>query len=470
MSASISQFRSQADSAINDLPLQEAIDTATGNFWRGREGALEELPDSEGLRDHFKAIRSATLAQLDEHLESFESNAKAAGTHVHWAEDAAEACRIVIDIGKTRGVTLATKGKSMASEEIHLGVALEEAGIESVETDLGEWIIQLAGDPPFHIIAPAIHKRRDEIVTLIENASGESLQSAEIEDLVAASRRLLRSRFLSAGMGITGGNILVSETGSLVLVENEGNGRFVSASPPVHIALVGLEKVVPTWDDAAVWLQLLARSSTGQPLSVYTNVVTGPRKVDDEDGPEEVHIILLDNGRSQLLGGKYEEILQCIRCGACLNICPVYREVGGHTYRSPYSGPIGAVITPLLMGLEEYPALPQASSLCGACRDVCPARIDLPRMLVELRNDEVEQGLVPWSVRRAEEAAAWMLMDVDRYRRLTGLMRTAQLPVLKDGDLRMPSFLDPSKGRKLKGLAPRPFREIWQSELEGGDG
>lgn len=470
MSASMEQFRSQANKAINDDRLQMAIDTATGNFWRGREGALEELPDSNALRDHFKEIRSTTLSRLAEHLETFEANATRAGAQVHWAADGAEACRIVLEIGKAHDVTLATKGKSMASEEIHLGEALEAAGIQSVETDLGEWIIQLAGDPPFHIIAPAIHKRRDEIVALIEEASGESLASAEIEDLVAASRRLLRSKFLSAGMGITGGNILVSETGSLVLVTNEGNGRLVSSASPVHVALVGIEKVAPTWDDAAVWLQLLARSSTGQPLSVYTTVVTGPKKEVDEDGPEEVHIILLDNGRSNLVGGKYEEILQCIRCGACLNICPVYREVGGHTYGSPYSGPIGAVVTPLLMGLKEYPALPQASSLCGACRDVCPARIDLPRMLVELRNDGVEEGLVPWTTRRAEEAAAWMLMDEGRYRRLTGLMRTAQTPVVKDGTIRVPAFLNPAKGRRLKGLAPRPFREIWKSELEDGNG
>ncbi len=469
MTASMKQFLTMADEAIGDDRLQTAIDTATGNFWRGREGALEELPDSERLRDHFKAIRSATLANLADHLETFEANATAAGAHVHWASDDAEARETVLRIAKDHDVTLATKGKSMVSEEIHLGEALEAAGIQSVETDLGEWIIQLAGDPPFHIIAPAIHKRRDEIVALIEEASGESLASAEIEDLVAASRRLLRSRFMSAGMGITGGNILVSETGSLVLVTNEGNGRLVSSASPVHVAVVGIEKVAPTWDDAVVWLQLLARSSTGQPLSVYTTVVTGPRKEPDEDGPDEVHIVLLDNGRSDLIGGKYEEVLQCVRCGACLNICPVYREVGGHTYRSPYSGPIGAVVTPLLMGQKQYPALPQASSLCGACRDVCPARIDLPRMLVELRNDAVDDGLVPWTTRRAEESAAWMLMDVDRYRRMTGLMRKAQTPFVEDGVLRVPAFMDPARGRRLTSLASRSFREIWTDELEYDD-
>lgn len=470
MSASMGQFRTQAEGAIADDELQLAIDTATGNFWKGRVGALEELPDSEALRDHFKAIRSATLARLADHLETFATNAEAAGTQVHWVTDGAEARATVLEIAARHGATLATKGKSMATEEIHLNEALERAGVRSVETDLGEWIIQLAGDPPFHIIAPAIHKRRAEIARLIEEATREPLASAEIEELVAASRRLLRERFLSAGIGITGGNILVSETGSLVLVENEGNGRLVSTAPPVHVAVVGIEKVAPTWDDAAVWLQLLARSSTGQPLSVYTNVVTGPKKNEDEDGPEEVHIVLLDNGRSGLSGGKYEEILQCIRCGACLNICPVYREAGGHTYRSPYSGPIGAVVTPLLMGLEAYPALPQASSLCGACRDVCPARIDIPRMLVELRYDEVEAGLVSWTTKRAEEAAAWMLMDADRYRRLTGLMRMAQSPIVRDGAVCVPAFLDPAQGRRLAGLAPRSFREIWADELEREDG
>jgi L-lactate dehydrogenase complex protein LldF len=463
MSARIPEFRAAAARAIENAPLQKAIDTATRNFWQGRQGALEELPDSDRLRDHFKTIRHRTLGQLGKHLETFEENATKAGAQVHWAKDAEEARQIIVDIGKRRGVTLATKGKSMASEEIHLSEALEAAGIESVETDLGEWIIQLAKEPPFHIIAPAIHKPRSEIVELLREASGGELQSEEIPELVATARRILRQRFLDAGMGITGGNILVSETGSVVLVTNEGNGRLVSSASPVHVALVGIEKVAPTWDDAAVWLQLLARSATGQPLSVYTTVVTGPRKPTDEDGPEEVHIVLLDNGRSDLLGTTYEEILQCIRCGACLNICPVYGEVGGHTYKSPYSGPIGAVVTPLLMGIESYDALPYASSLCGACKDVCPSRIDLPRMLIELRSDAVEGGLIPAAAKKIEEAAAWVLKDEDRMRVMTNVMRLLQKPMVRDGQIDVPSFLDPTDGRDLPALAERSFRDLWMS-------
>lgn len=470
MSAHVGEFRTDAARAIDDDALQQAIDTATGNFWRGRQGALEELPDADALRDHFKEIRHRTLGRLRDHLEMFEANAVDAGAHVHWARDAEEARRIIVDIGKRHGVTLATKGKSMASEEIHLGEALEEAGIEPVETDLGEWIIQLAKEPPFHIIAPAIHKPRSEIVALLREASGGELQSEEIPELVATARRILRQRFLDAGMGITGGNILVSETGSLVLVTNEGNGRLCSSAPPVHVALVGIEKVAPTWDDAAVWLQLLARSSTGQPLSVYTTVVSGPRKPQDEDGPKEVHVVLLDNGRSSLLGTKYEEILQCIRCGACLNICPVYGEVGGHTYRSPYSGPVGAVVTPLLMGIEDYDALPYASSLCGACKDVCPSRIDLPRMLVELRGDSVADGLIPAAARKLEEGAAWVLGDSKRMETMTQVLRLLQKPFAREGRMAVPEFANPTQGRDLPALANRSFRELWQSgDLEDSE-
>ncbi len=270
-------------------------------------------------------------------------------------------------------------------------------------------------------------------------------------------------------MGISGGNIAVAETGSVVLVTNEGNGRMVTSLPKVHVAIVGIEKIAPTWDDAAAWLALLARSGTGQPLSVYTTSVTGPRRPGDPDGPEEVHIVLLDNGRSRLVGGPFEESLQCIRCSACLNICPVYREAGGHAYGSPYSGPIGAVISPLLFGLEEYQALPHASSLCGACLDVCPARIDLPRMLLELRAQEVEDRIVNWRERAAERTVAFGMGHERLYRMGAGAARLLQAPMARDGQLNLPEKLNPAQDRRLPALAPRSFREIWQSgELEDG--
>ena len=351
----------------------------------------------------------------------------------------------------------------MATEEIHLGRALEAAGVEAVETDLGEWLVQLAQEPPFHIIAPAIHKTRQDAAALVGREAGRPLSADDIPALTAEARRILRTCFLEAGMGISGGNIAVAETGSVVLVTNEGNGRLVTSAPPVHVAVIGIEKVAPTWDDAAVWLSLLARSSAGQPLSIYTSIITGPARAGDADGPEEVHIVLLDNGRSDLVGTKYEEVLQCIRCGACLNVCPVYREAGGHSYGSPYSGPIGAVVTPLLFGLEDYAALPHASSLCGACKDVCPARIDLPRMLLALRADEVADGVLPWRERKAEEAAAFVLGREKLMRFVAGAVRLAQRPFVREGRLNLPGFLNPALERRLPGLSRRSFREMWAS-------
>jgi L-lactate dehydrogenase complex protein LldF len=467
MSVTTIEFRHFAASAIADPRLQGALEGATGKFRDARRAALAELPDADALRDHFKALRSATLARLAEHLETFERNATAAGAQVHWAADAAAACRIVTEIARHHGVALAAKSKSMVSEEIHLNLALQAAGVEPVETDLGEWIIQLAGDPPYHIVAPAIHKTRQQVAELFSELTGETLPPDDIPRLTATARRLLREQFLAAGMGISGANIAVAETGSVVLVTNEGNGRMVTSLPPVHVAVMGIEKIAPTWEDAATWLALLARSATGQPLSIYTTAITGPARPGDPDGPAEVHIVLLDNGRSALLGGEYEEVLQCIRCSACLNICPVYREAGGHAYGSPYSGPIGAVITPLLFGLEEYAGLPHASSLCGACRDVCPARIDLPRMLLALRAEEVQRGLLPAPESLAERAVAWGLAHQRLYQLGAGLGRLAARPLTHDGYTDLPARLNPAQERRLPALAPRSFREIWRSgELE----
>ena len=339
-------FRQGAFIAIEDIRLQGALEGATSKFRTHRAHALEEMPHANELRDHFKKVRQATLAQLGKHLQTFEKNAIAAGAQVHWAKDAAEAQQIVIDLAQKRGVELVTKSKSMATEEIHLNQALSGANINPVETDLGEWIIQLAEEPPSHIVGPALHKTKEQVAELLSVEAGKHLPADDIPLLTEEARIMLRQKFLDAGMGISGGNIMVAETGSVVLVTNEGNARLVTSAPPVHVAIVGIEKVAPDWDAASVWLSLLARSATGQPLSIYTTVISGPAQNEDPDGPEEVHIVLLDNGRSQLVGTKYEEILQCIRCGACLNICPVYREAGGHAYGSPYSGPIGAIISP----------------------------------------------------------------------------------------------------------------------------
>ncbi len=454
-------FREAARAALQDAHLQQALAGATDKFRLGRLWGLENLPDAEALRDHLKAIRAATVARLADYLETFERNATAAGAVVHWAETGEEATRIVVDIARRHGVRLAVKSKSMTGEEIHLNVALEAAGITPVETDLGEWIIQLANERPAHIIAPAIHKTKQQVADLFSPLAGRPLPADDIPALTAEARRLLREKFLAADMGISGANLAVAETGSIVLVTNEGNGRMVTTLPPVHVAIVGIEKVVPTWQHAATWLQLLARSATGQPLSVYTSVITGPARPGDPDGPQEVHIILLDNGRSTWLGTPYEEVLQCIRCGACLNVCPVYRKVGGITYGSPYSGPIGAVVTPLLFGLENYPALPHASTLCGACLDACPVRIDLPRMLLALRVDVARAGLLPKTDHVAEKAAAAVMARPRLYRWLTAALRLLQRPFLSNGRLRFPTV----GKRKLPALARHAF-----VEHKGGEG
>ncbi len=461
MSVGIHEFRRDAFIALEDIHLQEALTGATGRFSAGRVQALANLPHAEEMRDRLKAIRANTIANLVTHLETFEKQAMTAGAQVHWARDGAEAAEIVLEIAQTHGVDLVTKSKSMATEEIHLNEQLAAAGIRPVETDLGEWIIQLAAEPPYHIIAPAIHKTRQQVAELFR-AAGQDQITADIPELTAAARRVLRAEFLAAGMGISGANIGVAETGSIVLVTNEGNGRMVTSAPPVHVAVMGLEKIAPTWDDAALWLSLLARSATGQPLSIYTSVITGPAQPDDADGPQEVHIILLDNGRSKLVNSKYAEVLQCLRCGACLNVCPVYRVAGGHAYGSPYSGPIGAVISPLLFGLEEYAALPQASSLCGACLEVCPVRIDLPRMLLDLRADAVEQNLFPFVEQGAERLVAYTFRQPRLYRLAAGLARQLQRPLAKEGQLQLPERVHPAPGRALPTLAEHSFREQWQ--------
>ncbi len=462
MTVTFQRFRADSGRTVADPHLQKVLENATGNFREGRVRMLADVPDADQLRDQLKAIRAATLARLADHLETFERNAAAAGAILHWAKDAADACRQVLEIARQHGVTLAVKSKSMASEEIHLNHALQEAGVTPVETDLGEWIIQLAGDPPAHIIVPAIHVTRHEVANLFSRELGRPIPGDDIPGLTAVARQTLRQKFLAAGMGLSGVNVAVAETGSVVLVTNEGNGRMVTGAPPVHVAIMGIEKIVPTWQDAAVWLSLLARSATGQPLSIYTTAITGPARPDDPDGPREVHIILLDNGRSRLLGTPYEEILQCIRCGACLNVCPVYREAGGHSYGSPYSGPIGAVLTPLIFGLEQYEALPHASSLCGACLDVCPARIDLPRMLLALRAEEVEKRILPWYERIPERAAAWGLGHARLYRLATGLLRVLSRPLVKGDATRWPRRLNPAGERNLPALARRSFREMWK--------
>lgn len=387
-------FHDRVEHALADAQLHVALDRATGRFTTLRADALASLPQAEAVRDRARMIRAHTLSKLDTYLAQFADAVEAAGGQVHWAADGEAANRIVLDIARAGGVKKAVKGKSMVSEEIGLNHALQAAGIEVIESDLGERIIQLAGEMPSHIIVPAVHKTKEQIGRLLHEKLGVPLTRVP-EEMTAAARASLRGEFLAADLGISGVNFGVAESGTLALVENEGNGRLTTTAPRVHVALMGIERIVPALDDLSVMLQVLARSATGQKLTVYTNLITGPRRADEPDGPDELHVVLVDNGRSRVLGGELAEILYCIRCGACLNACPVYQQVGGHAYGSVYPGPVGAVLTPALGGIGAWNDLPHASSLCGACREVCPVRIDLPRMLLALRDEGHRAGKSP---------------------------------------------------------------------------
>jgi len=362
---------------------------------------------------------------------------------------------------------MAVKSKSMATEEIHLNEALEQAGITPVETDLGEYIIQLAHERPSHIIAPAIHKTKGQVADLFSKELRRTV-AADPEVLTKIARGELREKFLQADLGITGANFAIADTGTIVLVTNEGNGRMVTSLPRVHVAVMGVEKVVPSMTDLMVFLALLAKSATGQKLSVYTTLVQGPRRAGELEGPEEFHLVLLDNGRIAQLAGPLREALYCLRCGACLNVCPVYRQIGGHAYGHTYPGPIGILLTAMLNGPGAVKDLAHASSLCGACADACPVRIDIPRMLIELRREVDEKRIAPWTERIVFKAFGWLLTRPALYRLAASVGRLLQRPFVRDGAIRsLPLFGDWTRTRDLPMVARRTFRERWRNlELE----
>jgi len=371
--------------------IPSAVQQATNRFVSGRAARVAELPQWEELRQIGSDIRLHTIENMDVYLTQLEENVKAAGGHVHWAETAEEANRIVVQIAQEHHVKIAVKSKSMATEEIGLNRALEKAGIQAIETDLGEYIIQLAGTGPSHIIVPAVHLKKEEVAALFSEKLDINAPTDPIE-LARIAREVLREKFLHAGMGITGGNFLVAETGTLVMVTNEGNGRMCSTMPDLHVAVVGIDKIIPDWESLTVFLKLLARSATGQKLSTYTQFITGPRREEGEFGPKEFHMVLLDNGRSDILKDPVgREVFKCIRCGACANVCPVYKNVGGFAYGWFLSGPIGAILSPQMLGTQAARELPFASTLCGACAEVCPVKIPIPAILLHLRR-RVAQG------------------------------------------------------------------------------
>jgi len=428
--------------------------------------AFAAMPGSDATRLRARSIKDDALSRLDEHLETLEASVVRNGGQVHWAEDGEQACQAVLDIIRSHGATRVVKSKSMTTEEIHLNTALEDASIEVVETDLGEYIIQQAGHRPSHIVGPALHLTADDVAEILGKASGKKLSNVPTE-LTAHARGVLRSRFAAAEVGITGANFAVAETGSIVLVSNEGNIRLTTTLPRIHIAVVGMEKVIPRLADVPCFLKVLARAATGQKLSVYTSLITGARHQEELDGPEEFHLVILDNGRSEILGSSLRESLFCIRCGACLNACPVYRSVGGHAYGSTYTGPIGAVLTPLYDGLAGNQHLPHASSLCGACQQACPVKIAIPEMLVKLRerlhNETKQHGwlegiayrLWAFTLRRPRlyRLATWMATrTIGRWRRSGWVSR---LPGGLHGWTRDRDFPAPAGER---------FRDWWQQE------
>jgi L-lactate dehydrogenase complex protein LldF len=396
------QFKENARAALADAQLQRAIGDAGGGFVLRRQEAAGNLAEFDLLRDSARAIKDHTLAHLDLYLETYERRVTAQGGHVHYAINAAEARAIVLDICRKAGARTVTKGKSMVSEEIGLNAFLEENGIAPVETDLGEYIIQIRNEAPSHIIAPAIHVTKAQVQEDFRRVHTHLPADRNLDEsttMLAEARGVLREKFLAAEVGITGANFLVAETGTSIIVTNEGNGDLTQTLPKVHVVLATIEKLVPTLEDVAQLFRVLARSATGQEMSVYTTLSTGPRRAGDPDGPLEYHVVILDNGRSAMLGGAFQDMLRCIRCGACMNHCPVYNAVGGHAYGFVYPGPMGSVLTPAIIGIEKAKHLPNASTFCGRCEEVCPVRIPLPRMLRAWREREFERHLSPATIR-----------------------------------------------------------------------
>ncbi len=417
-----SQFKENAMRQLADEDLRQALTKSKGHFTGGRQKSIDNLPEFEELRDKARDIKNHTIENLDFYLEAYEKKVLSSGGHVHWASTAKDAQEIVLNICQTVGATSVNKGKSMIGEECDINEALEAAGINAVETDLGEYIIQIRNERPSHIIAPAVHLTKAQVEESFR-AQHTHLDPERVLDepptLLEEARKVLRKKYFEAEVGITGANFLVAETGSSIIVTNEGNGDLSQLLPRVHIVLASIEKVVPNLEDASTLLRVLARSATGQEFSVYTTISTGPRRDEDLDGPEEYHVILLDNGRTSMLGTEFQDMLRCIRCGACMNHCPVYQSVGGHAYGWVYPGPMGAVLSPGLLGVDEAGHLPNASTFCGRCEEVCPVHIPLPKMMRHWREREFERHLTPNAYRKGIQLWSFIALRPNLYKRLT---------------------------------------------------
>ena len=468
------EFDHKIHNTLSDSRLQLAIYTATGRLKDSRTNTVAPnvLPDYQDLRTQANAIKKHAIENLDHYLEQFERNVEARGGKVIWCKDATEVSDFVLRLAKERRARLIVKSKSMTTEEIDLNERLEHHGLESVETDLGEYILQLAHERPYHIVAPALHKTRYDVAEIFTKTLHVPEETVP-EKQTAIARAVLRDKFLAADIGISGANFLIADSGALCLVENEGNARLTTTAPKIHIAVAGIEKVIPRAQDLATFLKLLARSATGQALSVYTSFLCGARRTDtgEIDGPDEFYVVLLDNGRTKLLPDRSRrQSLYCIRCGACLNTCPVYRKIGGHSFPWVYSGPIGAIITPQFMGVAHEPGLPFASSLCGACGEVCPVKIDIPKILLDLRSEvkksESRENRNRWE-RLAFRAFAWLATHPTIYA-MAGRMAAAAAPSTDGAWIRqMPLSIGPIKSwLSARDLPPPPaksFRDLWRS-------
>ncbi|HTV45778.1 MAG TPA: lactate utilization protein B [Stellaceae bacterium] len=474
MHATSRDFSANAGAALADRNLQRALAMMTGSgFPLRRREVVERLPEFEALRDIGQSIKEHTLAHLDFYLELYEEQVAASGGIVHWTRTAEEACAAVLEICRAAGASIVTKGKSMIAEEIGLNGFLESHGITPIETDLGEYIIQLRHEPPSHLIAPAMHLVKEQVADTFR-AAHRTLDPqrplAEPRQLCDEARAELRPRFLAAEIGITGANFLVAESGSSIIVTNEGNGDLTQTLPRVHIVIASLEKLVPTFEDAATLLRLLARSATGQEFSSYTTVSTGPRRPGDLDGPEAYHVVLVDNGRSAMLGGEFHDMLRCIRCGACMNHCPVYAAVGGHAYGWVYPGPMGAVLTPGLIGLEAAAPLPEASTLCGRCESVCPVKIPLPNLLRRWREREYARRLTKRSWRAGLSLWAWVAARPALYHGLSELgSRALGWAGGRRGRFRSLPFAGGwTRMRDLPAPEGRSFHSLWAERQKRG--
>jgi L-lactate dehydrogenase complex protein LldF len=465
MDITIRDFPTAHKKALENTQVRGATFRATQTFNLRREQMYAELPDVEALKQYAATVKDHTLLHLDHYLGVLADSVESRGGVVHFASDAADAREIITRIARETNTRTVVKSKSMVTEEIELNEAFAQAGVETIETDLGEYILQLEDEYPSHIIGPAIHKPKIEVEQLFHRLY-DTPMGASADQLAGKAREIIREKFLAADMGISGVNFAVAETGSIVIVENEGNARLTTSLPRVHVAVMGLEKVIPRLEDLGVFLKLLPRAATGQRSSVFVSVITGPRRPNEPEGPEAFHLVVIDNGRSGVLADEaMRASLRCIRCGACLNTCPVYQQLGGHAYGWVYSGPIGSVLDPSLLGLKEAKSLPFASSLCGACGDVCPVKIPLPQMLLTLRQRTVDQGLSPAAERGAIGSFRFVMTHPALYQAASKLARYAPfgtnmpewgLPVLRNWQ----------QSRDFPAPARKSFRDVWNEGLK----